>query len=180
MRAKDSTLKVNRVKIIPWYFYPECADRSLFKNRTSQMELGAVLKDIQMEKSSQTFVQDRTTVPDNLSSKMSVSTVSKLGLSSQVSTPARTDRGYQYNEDDSICAGTEVGMSSSKKQKIEFEEFQQMQNSEKKDKNRFSVALVVVSSHRKIMKLANNQAKQMNSKLIDSELGSLLDADNFS
>ena len=38
--------KINRVKIIPWYFYPEFADKSLFKSRAAQMELDVVLKDL--------------------------------------------------------------------------------------------------------------------------------------
>jgi len=51
-------------------------------------------------------------------------------------------------------------MSSSKKQKIEFEDQKLLLSETKmKNPNRVSIPLVVVSSHRKIMKLANNQAK---------------------
>ena len=111
---------------------------------------------------------------DSVSSRQSLSTVDKLGIASQYSTPARTDRGKNYGDSgESKCIGTEIGISSSKKHKIEYDDMSKSQLSESKTKNatKGAVPLVVVSSHRKIMKLANNQAK--NQMRMESESGSI-------
>ena len=110
-----------------------------------------------------------------------MSTIDRLGLSSQISTPAKTERGRNYGETDSNCVGTEISLSSSKKQKIEFED-QKLQLSETKIKNsnRVAIPLVVVSSHRKIMKLANKQAKNQMLQQSEKLDGSVWDKDTIS
>ena len=89
------------------------------------------------------------------SSKQSVSTMEMRALESFESTPAKTERGKtKLGDADSNCVGTEVGLSSSKKNKIEYDDQSKQLLSERK--NRLNLPLVVVSSHRKMMKLANN------------------------
>jgi hypothetical protein len=91
-----------------------------------------------------------------------------------MSTPAKTERDRNYGETDSNCVGTEISLSSSKKQKIEFEDQKlQLSETKTKNKNRVTIPLVVVSSHRKIMKLAHKQAKnqiRLESEKIDGSV----------
>jgi hypothetical protein len=101
-KASRLSKKPNRVKIIPWYFYPEFADKSLFKNRSAHMDLESVLNETHtLESQSQQSLHDRF---------------------SMLSTPVKQPRG--------IDLATEVGMSSSKKQRFEYDEVRQF--SEKK------------------------------------------------
>jgi hypothetical protein len=49
---------VQSVKIIPWYFYPECANKSLFKSKAAQLDLSAVLNGIEVIKREYALTMD--------------------------------------------------------------------------------------------------------------------------
>lgn len=62
-KQSNQSKKPNKVRIIPWYFYPECAEKSIFKSKTALIDFNSVLKDFsvsKVEKAEKVLVRSNT------------------------------------------------------------------------------------------------------------------------